>query len=105
MIDNRTAELREKLTERGVEYTTNDHLGVCETSWDGFTAMQLTPSAKLIMTVTPEQAVAATVGNGTCENANKNGYGFRFDCTECGYSTRLDELPNFCPKCGRWVKR
>ncbi|MBQ1450002.1 MAG: hypothetical protein IIZ12_03600 [Eggerthellaceae bacterium] len=62
MIDNRTAELREKLTERGVEYTTNDHLGVCETSWDGFTAMQLTPSAKLIMTVTPDQAIAVTLG-------------------------------------------
>ena len=63
MTDNRTTELREKLTERGIEYTTNDHMGVCETSWNGFTAMQLTPSAKLIMTVTPEQAIAATVGN------------------------------------------
>ena len=112
MTDNRTTELREKLTERGIEYTTNDHMGAYETSWNGFTAMQLTPGAKLIMTVTPEQAIAATVGNGTCENANKDGYGFRFDCTECGYSTivlncatRLDELPSFCPKCGRWVKR
>ena len=62
MTDNRTTELREKLTERGIEYTTNDHMGVCETSWNGFTAMQLTPSAKLIMTVTPEQAIAATLG-------------------------------------------
>ena len=60
--DNRTTELREKLTERGVEYTTNDHMGVCETSWNGFTVMQLTPNAKLIMVVTPKQAIAATMG-------------------------------------------
>lgn len=63
MTDNRTTELREKLTERGIEYTTNDHMGVCETSWNGFTAMQLTPNAKLIMVVTPKQAIAATVGS------------------------------------------
>lgn len=52
------------------------------------------------------------LGSGTCENANKDGYGFRFDCTECGYSaivlncaTRLDELPSFCPNCGKRVTR
>lgn len=60
--DNRTTKLRAKLTERGVEYTTNDHMGVCETSWNGFTAMQLTPGAKLLMVFTPDQAIAATLG-------------------------------------------
>ena len=60
--DNRTTELREKLTERGVEYTTNDHMGAYETSWNGFTAMQLTPGAKLLMVFTPDQAIAATLG-------------------------------------------
>ena len=57
-----------------------------------------------------EQAIAATMGSGTCENANSDGYGFRFECSECGYSAivnncaaRLDELPNFCPNCGRKV--
>ena len=64
MTDNRTTELREKLTERGVEYTTNDHMGAYETSWNGFTAMQLTPGAKLLMVFTPDQAIAATVGSG-----------------------------------------
>ena len=63
MTDNRTTELREKLTERGVEYTTNDHMGAYETSWNGFTAMQLTPGAKLIMAFTPDQAIAATLGS------------------------------------------
>lgn len=61
-MSDETTLLREKLTKRGIEYTTNDHMGMCETSWNGFTVMQLTPSAKLIMAVTPEQAVAATVG-------------------------------------------
>lgn len=65
MTDNRTTELREKLTERGIEYTTNDHMGAYETSWNGFTAMQLTPGAKLLMVFTPDQAIAATVGSGT----------------------------------------
>ena len=63
MTDNRTTELREKLTERGIEYTTNDNMGASETSWNGFTAIQLTPSTKLIMAVTPDQAIAATLGN------------------------------------------
>lgn len=43
----------------------------------------------------------------TCKNANMDGYGFRFECCECGYSTivhncavRLDELPTYCPNCG-----
>ena len=63
MTDNRTTELRKKLAERGVEYTTNDHMGAYETSWNGFTAMQLTPGAKLIMAFTPDQAIAATLGS------------------------------------------
>ena len=62
MSDNRTTELRAKLTERGIEWTANDHMGVCETSWNGFTVMQLTPNAKLTMVLTPEQAIAATLG-------------------------------------------
>lgn len=63
MTGNRTTKLRKLLTERGIEYETNDYMGVCETSWNGFTVMQLTPSAKLIMTVTPEQAIAVTLGS------------------------------------------
>lgn len=46
----------------------------------------------------------------TCRNANTDGYGFRFECCECGYTTivhncaiRLDELPNYCPSCGAKV--
>ena len=55
---------------------------------------------------------AAELGSGTCENTNTDGYGLRFECSECGYSTivhncavRLDELPNYCPNCGKAVDR
>ena len=55
---------------------------------------------------------AATLGSGTCENVNTDGYGFYFECSECGYSTivhncavRLDELPKFCPECGCKVRK
>lgn len=46
----------------------------------------------------------------TCRNARTYGYGFRFECCECGYTTivhncavRLDELPRYCPSCGAKV--
>lgn len=86
MTYNRTTELRRLLTERGIEYETNDHMGVYETSWNGFTVMQLTSSAKLIMTVTPEQAIAATLG--------KQGY----------YTDRDDEGTHImCDRCGEYI--
>ena len=52
----------------------------------------------------------AELGSGTCENINTDGYRYRFECSECGYSAivhncaaRLDELPNYCPNCGAKV--
>lgn len=46
-----------------------------------------------------------------CEAVEHGGYKFRFECSMCGYSaivhncsSRLDELPSYCPKCGRWVR-
>lgn len=58
-----TDELRRLLDERGVPYETNDDMGASETRWNGFTAYQLTPNAKLVMHPTPEQAIAATLGS------------------------------------------
>ena len=62
------------------------------------------------------QAIAdelnAALGSETCENTNKDGYSFRFECSKCGYSsittncrTRNDELPNFCPACRARVRK
>ena len=101
MTDNRTTELREKLTERGVEYTTNDHLGAYETSWNGFTAMQLTPGAKLMMVFTPEQAIVATLGNSraerTCHNVSTTN---NFRCSECDAADLDFDKPSYCHGCG-----
>jgi len=106
MTDNRTTELRAKLTEHGIEYETNDHMGAFETRWNGFTAMQLTPSAKLIMTVTPDQAIAATLGNGTCEQVLTdcdNGLipPFTAHCSACGAEWGF--TPKYCNNCGAKV--
>ena len=72
---------------------------------------------------TPEQAIAATLGQGTCHNASKvmDEHGqARFACSECGAwidsrmlwnpEYRNGESPwvsgcklNYCPNCGRKV--
>lgn len=104
-----TDRLREMLDERGEPYTTNDHMGAKETSWRGFTAYQLTPSSKLIMHPTPEQAIAATLGSGTCEIVSS-----RFDemmdewCIElsCGHCVwNRTEPPNYCEECGAKIRK
>ena len=77
--DNRTTELREKLTELGVEFATDEFNRVLMTSWrvNGMLAKYLEGTRKvyfdgddLILKIrmnsaTPEQAIAATIGNGT----------------------------------------
>ena len=107
-----TDELRRMLDERGVPYETNDDMGASETRWNGFTAYQLTPNAKLVMHPTPEQAIAATLGNSradyhgyeqaaieawesikawnsraerTCEFISSKGSDYPPVCSACGY--------------------
>ena len=103
-----TKRLRELLDEQGIEYETNDNMGASETMWLGYSAYQLTPSAKLIMHPTPEQAVSATLGNGTCRIV-MTGPGW-WECDECGSSIDWDSCDpndppscNYCPNCGRKV--
>ena len=57
-------------------------------------------------TRTPEQAIAATLGSGECENIAK--YWGEFECSEC--DTLADfgsdlHLVSYCPHCGKKVKR
>lgn len=47
----------------------------------------------------------------SCEAVKHEGYSLRFECSVCGYvaivhncATRLDEIPNYCPSCGRKVR-
>jgi ABC-type ATPase with predicted acetyltransferase domain len=63
--------------------------------------------------VTPEQAIAATVGTGTCRLkkgetawfADYNGYVTEWTCDECGGFTFYDAemRPRSCADCGRKV--
>ena len=108
-----TDELRRMLDERGVEYKTDDRNGFRETTWCGTAAFQLSPTAEMTMIVTPEQAIAATLGRGTGEWVLEHS-GTLYDkwrCSKCGYlfvEPRCDQgytdlEPNYCPTCGARV--
>ena len=75
-----------------------------------------------IMDASPDQAVAATLGRGTCEmNVRDTGneaayehYEYIMHCEHCGHEfgyvqynedgdTWMDEKPSYCPACGRKV--
>lgn len=74
MTDNRTTELREKLTERGVEHEARDGGTLHVTSWLAsgvqWNYREIGDTHSLTMGnpwvgCTPEQAIAATLGSGT----------------------------------------
>ena len=96
-----TDELRTLLDERGMEYETDDHMGYSETRWCGAYAFQLAPGAALVMAVTPEQAVEATLGRGVCHDTGV--YVSAFECSECGEVYEMYRDPDYCPGCGRKV--
>ena len=124
---NATEELRRMLDERGVEWTSGDtevsknkythfcpdagmSMGVWE-SGDG----KLGIDAHTDYRFTPAQAIAATLGAGTCHD---KGNIERFICSECGCRLDLQDddweanmwldngvpmVPRFCPNCGAKV--
>lgn len=120
-----TDELRCLLDERGVpwkDYGYENH------TWWGEWHAENRPSVnglflKVEGVVTPEQAIAATLGRGECRNASKvmDEHGqARFACSECGAwidsrmlwnpEYRNGESPwvsgcklNYCPNCGRRI--
>ena len=87
----------------GIEWYANDHLN----GRLGLRAVRYE--------VTPEQAVAATLGPGTChpvisDNLNESeGTGDAWaDCSECGHLLFVltdpnSQPPNYCPNCGKRV--
>ena len=123
-----TDELRRMLDERGVEYfkhedgeplrklekadepATSWHMGgasVCAVPIEGSDLFDL-----WIDHCTPAQAIAATLGTGTChmvlrEDIRGHAYQDTYECSECGeYVVREtcmgeSEPPNYCPNCGR----
>ena len=107
-----TDELRRLLDERGVEWT----FDIGEVHWrsDGhwFRAWQGLNNGSMVVSsgyYTPEQAVEATLGRGTCRIVPKLreyvlGDGTKLyedGCSECG--GYLGDDDNYCPNCGREV--
>ena len=124
-----TEELRRMLDERGVEHfdgtestlwgyeSYNEVTGIyrfsADESSDGYMQVRLWHA-------TPEQAIAATLGTGTCiadetETISVRGdtWGYYFDkhftihvmeCSECGHTyEHVNGDYEFCPHCGRRV--
>lgn len=109
-----TERVRELLDERGVEW---DEYG------DGYTLLRhggreytVQPNVcnRLIVTnLTPEQAIAATLGRSECHDKNGFDSDTGFECTVCGtmvdsYMVTTEDTGhytqfNFCPNCGRKV--
>lgn len=118
-----TDELRRLLDERGVEYE-GDKDVTRFFGHDGFeVVMQEDVDGKLDcltpLYLTPEQAVEATLGRGTCNSDETDtwecvrddlgGYGKTLtvhvmECTECGHTyEHVNGSYEFCPRCGRKV--
>ena len=109
-----TDELRRMLDERGVEWH-----GDIATYWRDADAVESLFADNALdvslYAVSPEQAIEATLGRGTChpvanDNLNESeGTGDAWaNCSECGYllcvlTDPSSPMPNYCPSCGRKV--
>lgn len=119
-----TERLRALLDERGVEH----YDGIESTLWlkdeHGYRASADEVSGGMmrlhVWCTSPEQAVAATLGPGTCEDVTSEDRTQAFTCSECGCWVAYDEYwetgiyvdgdgqavhihPRYCPNCGRRV--
>lgn len=139
MTDNRTTELREKLTERGMKWVAYEkELSLAlkdfhDTRWDASGVRwsyleingkaTLSPVGRVEIELTPDQAIAATLGSGTCElkwtlqGETQTQEFWRCECGNCGYwfgaedrstfpfKMTIDkvDVPNYCPNCGAKV--
>lgn len=99
-----TDELRELLDERGVK-----HRDYCDTTaWlDGSHVARADEYEDQLLVervMTPEQAISATLGRGTChvEQRQNPWGGFTEHCGVCGADLGCDtrNTQNFCPRCG-----
>ena len=119
MTDNRTTELlRKLLDERGVKYSdftsaTRNGKAIFKTRWKhecGYAELsewESTGSNNLfIQNVDPEQAIAATLGSGTCEQVLTDCDDglippFTAHCSTCGAEWGF--TPKYCHNCGAKV--
>ena len=115
-----TDELRRLLDERGVEwepsvfdpqhetfYSVENGVGFIVTEFPEIKRMSLACD----MRITPEQAIDATLGRGTChavfevDAMSEDDRVGEFVCSECGetFGVGRDQLPHYCPACGKKV--
>lgn len=108
-----TERLRALLDERGVEWWPmhDDEVGYREDRDTEFLVYGCKHVAHewgcrlQVDMLTPEQAIAATLGPGTCRDVGR----YAFVCSECGWAS--DEphhvlggfWPKYCPECGKRV--
>lgn len=111
-----TDRLRELLDERGVEWSSPS--GLNSRFADGITFIgdvavvsEIDGSDLLHINFdgTPEQAIAATLGSGTCVNMDGETDAEWFTCSECNTELRVHEpfdafSIHYCPNCGRRVE-
>ena len=104
-----TDELRRLLDERGVEH--RDH-NDWATTWLTPDSCQATACEDYsvkdwlrleVVCITPEQAVEATLGRGTCHALNGDDTCGNDVCSACGFVWPDDYSINYCPNCGRNV--
>ena len=114
--ESATEELRRMLDERGVEWQGKPELiisgiekGTEFDAADGrlVRAVEALDGTICLSHITPEQAIAATLGTGTCHVTDNGPWGYPYVCSACGASFDPDvnngEL-NYCPNCGRRVE-
>lgn len=101
--------LRRMLDERGVEWHGDE-----ATYWGDFDAVESVfydnALEVALYGVSPQQAIDATLGRGTCKNVGYYIDSTRFKCSACGYNgwTKYaadgkDRVPRYCPNCGAEV--
>ena len=103
-----TDELRRMLDERGVEWSDSSDENVLHTTWnamrcwfteypDGWTGWGTAMSGS------PEQAIEATLGRGTCkpvDGYDDDGEEIGTVCSECGSPWPIYYVVRYCPVCG-----
>ncbi len=105
-----TDELRRMLDERGVEWMPSVWSAKDETFYKvgevGFLATELS-SGRMKVSVegypTPEQAIEATLGRGTCkpvDGYDDDGEEIGTCCSECGSPWPVYYVVRYCPVCG-----
>jgi len=105
--------LRRLLDERGVKWMPVAWNPKRETFYHaangvGFCADEYTDGVRIYTdaTITPEQAIAATLGRGECRNKSK--WTNVFNCSACGFEydfvTDPYQGPRYCPNCGRRIE-